>query len=600
MGHSVVSENEIRLGGYAFRTTEPPRRTDMDRFPGRVITGDVSETSETRASAWVIKDLTGGIGVLDMDEDTQMDRSWFSLAETMRSKAFGLPPYAHDAGGSDYTVLAEFEEAIYGADSKVYKRSSDVLDTWTEKHTLLGAAKGWAEYDGKLYIACGNDGYSYSADGEAWADVAEAAEHLCVWDGKLFKLSSAGNISYSTDGTTWTSLLDLDYPAGYYTGLFVYLNLAGESCLYVVHKKGLDWIDFTTPKAHTTGLILPKHPHGGKAAGVWRGDYVMYGAGLSAYAWTPGQIRAVGLDRDDGVPASMRGVLVDLASGHYALYAALDNTLASTPVLAGRSTRWHFNAPKIMNEAVGFSFVLAWNGTGWHPIWMSGEQDKAIRCMLVSDAHSDYRLWFVADGHVWYIRQPLGVYNPKLHADSEYAASGQVITPWMDGKMTAEDKAALECIIRLEAASVTETVTVSYGVDGSEAWTQIAQYTANGSYEFSSGGLEFERIRFKFDLARGSDITKSPWVTALKFRYRRSLSPLRSWDVRVDCSKNYGELTPREMIALLNGYSTQKTLVELITDNSGTSYWVECKISGIEATGKNRSAMYRLMLSEVL
>lgn len=591
--------SEIKLGGYRFRLADQIRRIDQERYPGRVITGSPAYSDESKASAWVIQDLSGGQGVYYMDPDTQQDRYWFGVG-IFHTYYFGHPPYAHDAGGADYTVLAEFENAIYGANTKVYKRD-DANNTWIEKHSLLGQAVCWIEFGGRLYIGCGSAGYSYSDDGETWSDVVAAAISFTIWDGKLIKIDSTGAMSHSANGTSWTSLLTLPYPSGSYQKLFIYFNYNNEACIYVAHTRGFDWIDFTSAKSYPTGLILPKHPYGGKAAGVWRGDYAFYGAGLSAYGWTPGNARNIGLDRDDGVPSDMRGLLVDIASAHYALYAALDNTTASTPALAGRSTRWHWNAPKIMNEAIGFSYIMEWTGSAWRAIWQSGDQAKSMRCLLLSDVY-DYRLWWVADGHVWYMKRPLGVVDPKLVSTSEYDDQATLLTPWFQGKNAVDSKAALEVALTTEGLSATETLTVWYGLNGSESWTQIGIYSSNTipSFLFSSGaGVEFERVRFKFQLDRLSGvITAAGWVIALKFRYRVALPKLKAWSARIDCTQEYAGLAPRKQIELLNSFSTSDVLTAFVYEYPEVTYYVETSIQGRESAGRNKGGIFDVMLNE--
>jgi hypothetical protein len=591
-------EKEISLGGNIFRVVQGPRRADLERYPGRIVTGNLINSDEVRAPSWVVSDLSGGQGIFLMDPNTHPDRYWFGVGE-FRSSHFGLPPYAHDAGGGDYSLLAEFGETVYGFDTHAWEFDA-TLETWTDKGAIAGQALSWIEYKGKLYVACGTSGYSYSSDGETWADVADQAISFTIYDGKLIKLDSSGVVAYSTDGTTWTTLLTLDHPAGYYQHLFIYFNFSDEDCIYVAHKKGFDWIDFTNAQAHSAGLTLPKHPYGGKASGTWRGDYAVYAAGLAMYAFYPGTVRSVGLDRNDGVPANMRGNIIDLAGSHYALFVALDNTSAGVAVQTSRSTRWHFLAPKVLAPSTGFSYILDFTGAAWRATWQSGDQSSPIRCLLVSDA-SSYRLWWVADGHVWYRKLPLGVVDPYMSPDSEYGESTTLITSWFYGTSLVDYKAALQLSMTTEGAA-NGTITVSYAINGSESWTQIGQYTSDNipDYAFNSGaGLEFERIRFKVDITRTStDITAGIWVTAMKLRYRHALPKLRSWSVTVDCTSEYGGLQPRQQLALLSSYSSSHVLVPLIFEYPPVTYWVDVNIQGEENTGRLRKGRYTLVLSE--
>jgi hypothetical protein len=598
-------EGEITLGGHPFKLAagSVPRRIDQERYPGRIITGNLGASDEVKAPAWVMQDFSGGQGVYLMDPDTQMDRYWVGLGD-FRSTHFGSPACAYDAAGGDYTALAEYGGAIYGFDTHAWKRD-DAANTWADKGALAGGAlAGPIEYKGKLYVACGSSGYSYSADGATWSNVAgEATISFCIFDGNLVKIDGSGNIETSTDGTTWTAVLTMTYPAGYYSHLFVFFNNAGDPCIYVSHKRGFDWIDIYNKKAFPTGLILPKHPYGGKAAGVWRGDYAFYSAGLSAYGYTPGNVREIGLDRDDGVSSEMRGNLVDMASGHMSLYAGLDNTsaLAAAP-LAGHSTRWRANAPKIMGGSVGYSFIMEYNGSGWQAKWQSASQALPMRCLLISDAY-DYRLWWVADGHVWYMKRPLGVTDPKMVMDSEYADAAYCISSWFRGGSAVDAKAALMLSTTVENLAAYGSLTISYGLDGSEAWTQIGVYTADNIPDilFLQGeGLEFERIRFKIELngKPGRIKTVGGWIIAIKLRYRHALPKLRTWAVTIDCTAEYGGLQPRQQLALLSEYSASRVLVPFMFEWPEVVYWVDVNLQGQESTGRLRKSQYQVMLSE--
>ncbi len=606
MVDAVATKREISLGGWRFPILDEPRRVEIARFPAKLIAGDVTESNEQNASAYVMKDFTGGLGVKEMDESSQGDRFWFALAETMRSKWVGLPPYAHDCGGADTHVLAQYANEVYRVGSTVQKWNDNSESWGSSLHSITGMPTDWIEYADTLFIARGDDGYT-TFDGATWTDVAgttEKAECFGIHDGKLFKIDSTGALKYTTDGSSWTPLLTMTHPSGSYRGLFEYVNLSGDPALHVVHNRGIDYVDVVNAKAYRSGLQLPKHPQGGRGARVWRGDMAIYFAGLTGYSYIPGNIRLIGLDREDGVPVDLRGNIIDLADGHYAIFAALDNTSAAAPPESGYTTRFAANAPKVGSQSLGFSTVLAYNGTGWHPIWQSGSQEFPIRCLLLSDAYSAYRLWFAANERVYYIKLPLGVYNPMESADSEYAASGVLITPWMDGNMAAEPKTALELAIRTRGLSSTETVTISYGLDGSEGWTQLGQYTTDNPepYRFGGGlGLKFYQIRFKFELARGSDINKSPWFIA-KFRYRRSLPKLWGWECRVDCRAEYRGHTPKQLVEKLIALADpeDKLLVPFSYKyRTPAEYYVEVSIAGQELTGPEEGGIFTVRLAEL-
>ncbi len=693
MTQAVAAEREISLGGWRFPIMDEPRRLELSRFPAKLVTGDVTEANEQSLSSYSMKDFTGGILVKEMDESTQGDRAWYSLAEIMRSRWVGLPPYAHECSGQvtvTYATIAfvattkkitdsgnhlavfktgdsirvsgattaanngvktiatgnvageivisealtdesagatvtitriaatpnflfTFASGVYACQGTKIVKWNDTTQRWGQVlHTFTGTVVNSCEYGGKIYLARGADGYSYSSDGSSWTDVAgatETAQAFCVFDGTLYKLEPGGAVESSTDGTTWGAVVTLPWPSGDYTTMFEYVNLSGDPALHVAHRRGIDYIDATNKKFYRSGLQVPRHAQGGRGCQVWRGDAVAYFAGLTGYMYTPGSIRVIGLDRDDGVPVELRGNVIDLAQGNAVLFAALDNsTVDSTPPSSNLTTTFGMHQPKVGSRSSGTPMILAYNGTGWFPIWKSPVLLDTIKCIMISDAH-DYRIWAAAGGTVFYGRWPSGVYNPKESADSEYAEQGELITPWHDGNMPTELKTAVDFSLAGQDLTSTETVTAYYATDYNEGWTLIGQYTTNSPavYEFGSGaGLAYHAIRFRFLLQRAvgvANVHLSPWFKA-KLRYERLLPKLWGWEARVDCRAEYGGHSAKQLgeklLALSDPASSDGLLVEFAYKyRTPASHWVRLSLAGQEASGREEGGVFTLRLSRV-
>jgi hypothetical protein len=168
---AVSTPLEVSIGSRRFKLMSEPRILQISRFPAKLITGDVQESNEQNASAYVVSDLSGGIGVLDMNEDTQQDRSWWSKAWTLNSGWIGLPLEAVDCSGGTASQIFQFANDIYAVIATDIKKWNDATSAWgSSLATITGLAYDHCEYNGTIYIARGADGYTYSSDGTTWAD----------------------------------------------------------------------------------------------------------------------------------------------------------------------------------------------------------------------------------------------------------------------------------------------------------------------------------------------------------------------------------------------------------------------------------------------
>lgn len=143
-------------------------------------------------------------------------------------------------------------------------------------------------------------------------------------------------------------------------------------------------------------------------------------------------------------------------------------------------------------------------------------------------------------------------------SSGKFATSGYHITPWFDAGLSTVQKTALSVDVRVLDASANETVTVLYGLDDDESWTQLkdsagvnAEITASGStilyLDSDRLGTKYRTIRFKVRL-KGQFVEESnatfidyaqgtPKLVYLKLRYLRELPILYGWEVHLDLSR---------------------------------------------------------------
>ena len=94
--------------------------------------------------------------------------------------------------------------------------------------------------------------------------------------------------------------------------------------------------------------------------------------GVKEYDTRTGEVREMGLDADEGLPAKARGVIKQFDKTFNELLALVD-----------------------CSAVTGNSAIYGWNGRGWHTKFSNGANDaSAVDCMYVSSAVVSYRIWF--------------------------------------------------------------------------------------------------------------------------------------------------------------------------------------------------------------
>ena len=115
--------------------------------------------------------------------------------------------------------------------------------------------------------------------------------------------------------------------------------------------------------------------------------------------------------------------------------------------------------------------------------------------------------------------------------------------------------------------------------------------------------MEFRAIRFRTDLARGGNITKSPDVNSLTLEYRKKLPPRFGWNVEIDMNDYYKGYTPRQqadniLLAVKSNKRIQFTFRD--DDSNERNFWGDIiQLSGMEFTGHKEGGITRLVVTEL-
>ena len=619
MPERVLQENEISLNAIRYRIKGPVKSALSSIYPDKQVVGDFTRDSQRRASVLAISHALGGIGVNKMRIPNHVARCWFSTCKLRHNGHLVLPDLATQTAASgvsgNFTVgaIGDLGGEIYAAFGLSLRRYNTVADTWTEVATLPATATHALTFRlaGTVYLAFATQGgYSYSSNGSSWSDDTKDTRYLAYWDDRLWGIDRTGQLWYSTVIGTETDDADLPLPDDTVTSLFVGDLLDGSTALHAGTTFGVYAHDAANSTFHKTRVPGSQHPHGGRGALQWR-DAIYYpsGGGITRYGVADQQpaISLMGPDRDDGLPSSYRGSIVQLLDSINDLLAIVDATTAPGAMNTFDSDG-AMSAAEVISPDTGYSHILGWNGEGWEVKWLSSASQQAITAAHVSYAYNLYRLWWAQNMRVYYMTLPREIVNPGEITTSTYASSATHETPWFNADQVEVNKLALELRVEVSGASANETVAVAYGLDYATSYTTLGTISANGvtTYQFPNAttpnGTAFRSIRFQLTFARGSTNTNTPDVLSLTFNYRKKVPAKYGHQAEVDLTKSYGGRSAKQLRSTLITAVESTTLVEFtFRDDSGNTrnYYVDVvQADGLESSGLDERGTAPLVMVE--
>jgi hypothetical protein len=136
----------------------------------------------------------------------------------------------------------------------------------------------------------------------------------------------------------------------------------------------------------------------------------------------------------------------------------------------------------------------------------------------------------------------------------------------------------------VERASLTENVQIFFKMnEDANDWIPLGVVTAPQVASFFLGkdddaptgsvdsndysGITFDKIKFRFDLARGSDTVARPVIRWFTFVARQYLRPNRTWRLVLDLTKNE-DYSEDELAAKLDALALTKKAVEFVHRNN--------------------------------
>lgn len=553
-----LTENEVVLGAYRFPIRGPVRVVKATQHPGKVTIGKTSRADQVLADEWVQDDWRDGMLIAQLDEQVHRGRFYWATVDTrIRRKMVLLPEYVSIGNPtatdtvSDCDFIIEFNNLLFFSFAgRIYSWDNTTL--WSsELKNIGGAPTDGVVFKGKLYLARGGSYWIYDPTQPAesqWTQVNTPVTFFAQFDSsaneKLLAYDSTGLIKASANGTTWVTTVGAQTNDLTVNKLVVFRNPADEPTLFIAHTKGLHSTDVWTKTTYQTSLSILSNPEAGKGTLVWTDGNLYFPDGLALWRYPRiGQITNVGLDREDGLPTFIRGRIINLSPTPNYILATIDSTTLSTTVTETLFLGMEFGVSTIPRaHKSGYSALLAWNGTGWHTLYLSELSSSGINASLLTTVYNNERRLFICDGQgIRYILLPEGNYDPSQDPNATFRQSGEFITSWFDGGYAEISKLAVSLKGRTLNITNTETIDIYYGLNDNENFTYLNSITP--SVVDSSGkttltinepnGLQFYTIRFKFVFNRGTDNSKTPVFLFFDLRYKRMPDTLWGWTFTV-------------------------------------------------------------------
>jgi hypothetical protein len=619
----VSSKNEISLNGVRYKTSRDVQQVLASIYPGKVVIGDTDKDSDPRRSILAASDWRGGIGLNRLEGAGETDRAWWATTQLRFNETAILPPLAtltadqSVAGVHTVGALIDFGSEVYAAFGTTIKKYADPSDSWgSSLHTLPAVASDaitvrlapTGDAGTVFMVFATGTGNTWTSDGSSFTDDGTDMKFITFFDKKLWGIDSVGTLRNTTNLTTWNSKATLPLETDSVSDLFTARDAGGAHVLYAATTRGLFvFDDFNNDWIQVDAMEFPIHPDAGFGTTVWR-DSTYYPAGLGVYKFQNGQnavVSIMGLDRDEGLPSDKRGVIKQLVSSHNDLLAIVDNATTGTPLnvfASGEST--------VIEATTGFSFIAGWNELGWEIKWIGGQTDTGIDYALVSNAYLKYRLWWASNERVFHMDLPREVINPNVVTDLNYSSAGTIELPWFNAGQDEVDKLALKLRVHVSDVTTDNTITPSFAVNLTEAWTALAEISSDGviEYPFPDGttqeGTEFRFFRTKADLVRGTtNTTETPILHSMTLEWRKKLALKWGFVVEVDLRAAYRGQTADEMRSDLITAVSKATLCEFtFRDDSGEdrNFFVDIVgFNGLSATGTDFTGTVSLQLAQV-
>jgi len=628
------SYDEIILDGMALKLRGVMPDANLATFPRRMVIGDPTKDSNQLLSAWVISDLSGGSGVYDQHESSDVSRySHGNMYTRYPAQITSAPLVANGIASTPNTRFRYHGDLYYsgawyaiftytyGSGTIVYRVALTATSITINPEDSLsfepvgqGVVYRGAAAEDYCVIPYGADGYCYTdqttlTSVEVAADSTHPAlQDAVVWDNKLIGIDVDGQIWWATDPTgAWTSygatakVPTTETPRR----LIPYFDRGGQPAVFVLTELRLWQFDPNGPQIFDVDVSFPPGPHQGIDGCKWSGD-LYFTVGMGVHRYTGGALSAMGLDRDSGLPVEYNGHIVDLVPGYNSMYA-----LVTKPDLS--SFTWIGSAPTPVSS------LHEWTGAGWHMIWQQADCTITPLSAGISRATDGQVLFFGVTSSTSNITGMYHMFIPSTFANPRQRitkTTGQVLrsgfleTGVFDAGMQGYKKVASSMDIKMTSITLggSGSFTVKYKIDDAASWTTLGTVSATGTTSLPFGtltdgiypGVVFERIQFRFE-AGGANLVTDTCVFLMEsavLSFVKTVPPSNSWTPTIDLSAEWKGNSPETMRQHIDNILINRVFVPMVL--RGTTYRVMVSASsGSSQTGFDESSIRQISLLEI-
>ncbi len=325
--------NLVTINGKHYLLAAPPTYQNMGALGGKVTFGDYTRESDENSSAKIWTDFTGGIGVDSIREGADDGGYWYGYLNAKSPFQLTLGRETLELTNVKYP-LAGLGGTFYATDGVTYFRWDELVGEFVDTEYDFGATPipgNSAVFGDKLWTPCGAAGVmEFDGSSNGVLDTAVRAIDLLEFDNHLYAITTDKKLC-QFDGSAWTDLETFkwgDTPRS----LCIYMNRLEDDILYIATDRGLISWDKTNLTSFRTRMQVPAFYDNGLGVAVWRaGEDLYYSSGMQVYQYSVGSSIPVGPGGRQGVPARVRGKIVDLEPSHNSLFALIEGAAEVEP-----------------------------------------------------------------------------------------------------------------------------------------------------------------------------------------------------------------------------------------------------------------------------
>lgn len=631
------------LAGKRIPIIDPISENNLARFQPKITSGDYTHDSDDLLSVWSQASWLGGGQAYKVNASSQAERWWDATnldTEQRGMLSLRLKMYQHlkpDGATGSFMPLGDYKGDMYGAWGTMLAvwSGTDWIDSGFTLHGTP-VARGQV-YRDKLYIPLGASGLDeFDGDTSTVTKIQDAtpaditAKSVLVWDKKLVVLTTTNEYRTWDDVAAWTAIDD-DYAVldgSTPRHLQDFIDAQKNPTVFIVTSRGIWAVDPVNSKLVKTGAYYPPHPTQALASAVWRNTDMYISVGVGVHQWNGDVFSAMGLDRDDGLRAELRGYITDLTPEYNGMFALVQGDSAE-----GEGNDLNLEGGMNYDEPLDFpvqravSSLWRYNGYGWHKIWESpgASGSPTWGCVSAAEDGSRYEFHWGYGDQAWRLPLRISFYNPQQGVRAgidHFEAHGVLRTGRWNANMPIWPKLASHLDVALLEESQ-GTITIEYMTDqtmndeGQPVFVPLGQVStpgvrtrlyfgdnyidADGSEWPTPTGIEFDWIEFRytFDGVPGNDQT-TPLADSFVFKFIKLPLSTYSWTIEIplEFDEQYYDIGPNEMSAWLSGLAATNEFIPFLFKD--TLYRVGVAQSqGRRFSGQDTKGKYSLIVLEV-